>query len=238
MNLKHIITLPKDIILSSKLQILPILFRCFDLKTRNITKLNDYLFLINGFNGQKPIHQDISYNQVLTKIINMNNAETLFPPAYCSRNPYDWRGNICIIIPINNFNFYQSMYIKDLLDIEQKSYILDIFKDLNELDLFSFLYQTNAKLRKEIDSKQLHVNFWTVIKQQLSSDEYNYILNNIINTYEKNVNINDENEFLVFSEKYLLFNISDFLKIELGKNYNYTSYYDLFASLKYEDIIS
>ncbi|MCT7610612.1 hypothetical protein N5U14_07110 [Aliarcobacter butzleri] len=157
------------------------LYRHFDINTTGLERIGKNIFLVTSKNNGFLSYTKTLPNLVINKLIhNQLTYELKRSPAYCR---YDYSSGACSkskniyyrVIPIGEFNLYQSSIVKDL----GKDLIMDLKEEFkNQL----------------LNSKSLN---------DLNNDFLKYI-ENIVNSYSKEKHSYNTNEILLDCEKYLL----------------------------------
>lgn len=221
------VTFKHALIIDNKFNNLKLLFRDFDNSKIKINQqINDYAYLIDSKQGSY-----ITTNNSFQNSITHTFDEIETPPIYCSLkfdNKYSFKKYL--VIPINDFYFYQSEYINDFINLCDKNYILEFINKygrkemVNEISIF---FKNNNYSKYEPTNLR----------------NYNYLLyrnlvNLFINTYHKNKLINENAEILLYCKEYILFDYEKYLNNYYNKILNYKGLYKKLKinSLKYKDI--
>jgi hypothetical protein len=157
------------------------LYRHFEVvEHENITSLNNGAYYVKakyyGVNGQKKTLPNLVVNKLIHNEFSFNLKRT---PVYCR---YDYSSGACSqshnpyfqVIPVGNFNLYQSDIIKDIGQ--------DLYMDLRNINSRLFLYSTVYEIDNDIVS----------------------LINKYVNSYKIENHEYKTNEILLDCESYLL----------------------------------
>lgn len=191
-----------------------IMFRDFNIS--NIEKnqeINDYMYLIYSSQGSYQI-----FNNRFQYSITHTFDEECTPPIYCSldfNNKYFPKKYI--LIPVGDFYFYQSEYIKDTIRLCEKKYLLNFLKEYNKKELFEEM----SIFFKNHNFNNFDPNILLKYKYLLYRDLVNFFLN----TYHRNKLVDANAEILLYCEKYILFDYEKYFNAYYKKKLNYTNLY-------------
>lgn len=238
MNLSNIINLENKFDIDEKIMDKPIFFRNFDLSVNNIERLDDFLYLIDAKNGSYPGRKNTPIRDFVDTVLSKTDFLLDIPPISCTRNPYNWRGKTCIVIPIKQFISFQSEYIHDLIDIVTKKSIIDIPKKYNYQDIYNYLFELYNILKTEdLSHNNLPINFYDELKKRHEKLYYNFF-NVLANTYNQNNISHNQNEIILKAEEYLLFNVEDYF-LEMKKvKLEFNNYQNIFEYMSYQNILN
>jgi hypothetical protein len=204
-----------------------LMFRDFNISTiKKDQKINEFMYLIHSIQGSY-----ITLNNSFQYSIANTFDEIDTPPTYCSLdfdNKYNKKKYL--LIPINDFYFYQSEYINDFIRLTEQKYLLTFLKK----------YQKNDEIKKlmEFFEKYPYSHFSPTDLRNFDYLLYRNIVNSFINTYHKNKLINKNAEILLYCTKYILFDYEEYFNKFYNRELNYEKLYKKLniASLKYKDI--
>ncbi len=201
--LQDIYTISDDIFLLPTL-----LHRKFKINA-DVKKINEDIYLIdNELNRECSILQ----NLFIRDIVNMLN---IYNPIYCSAKFYkNWREEEFIVVPIGDFEAYQSNLILDLQNIDFSFEDNSFLCHLKKIDSL-LAFQIEKEIKKFNDNRGCFRNLY----ESLNSDIRDKFIKTIFSTYRslKKNQIYHDNEILLFCNKYLLISYSSLSSV---KNYN------------------
>lgn len=210
------LTFKYNFTIDNRINDLSLMFRDFNISgIKENQKINDYIYLIDSSQGLY-MHLNNSFQNSITS--SFDKIET--PPVYCSLNfETKYFPKKYLVIPVNDFYFYQSEYINDFINLCDKNYILEFIKKYG---------------RKEM------INEISIFFENTTYSKYEptNLVNLFINTYHKNKLINEKAEILLYSKEYILFDYEKYLNNYYNKILNYKNLYKKLKinSLKYKDI--